>query len=1038
MNILYFNDLDYSRVSKQFDKTVEFFKNDDFNSAEIKKLSYKDYYRAKLDNTNRLLFKFARYNGQTYILLMEVIYNHEYDKSRFLRGAKIDESKLNILKSKKAIPDKEFIDLNYVNHNTGKFHLLNKVLSFDDIQQKIFAVKPPVVIVGSAGSGKTVLTLEKIKLLKGNVLYVTLSPYLVDNSSRLYYSDNYVNEKQDVDFLSFKEYLETLKVIPWKELDFKSFNQWLHPRKQSFGIKESHKLFEEFRGVITGMDISKPFLSKKDYLDLGIKQSIFLKEERQKVYDAFIKYLEFLNTNNYHDLNICSFEWLKHSHKKYDFIVIDEAQDFTNIQLYIVLKSLKTAGNFILCGDSNQIVHPNFFSWSNVKTMFYKHDITAGDINVLKTNYRNSIDVTNIANKLLMIKNARFGSIDKESTFLVESLEENKGEVNFYSDTAATRKKLNDSTKRSTRYALLVMNQDEKAMARKIFKTPLLFSIHEAKGLEYENIILLNFISNYSREFNEIAQSITKEDMDNEELNFSRGKDKSDKSLDAYKFYINSLYVGITRAIKNLYILESSKKHYLMELLDLIETKEQINIEEEVSSMDDWKEEARKLEMQGKKEQADEIKKTILEIRKPGWEPLTKDNITKLKKEALDPVNYNKKAKDLIFMYALLYNDQEIISKLAELKYRKAEHPEYERNTINRKYYSDYNTDNVNGVKQKIRKYGVNFRDLFNLTPLLAAVENGSMKILDFLISENADTDVMDNNGRNPFRIAINKLYFSPQSISKLEDIFPRMLTDNIKVRVENRMIKIPNRKMEYFLLNIFMTLQDAIINDHRKLYEQNGVKAAEIENVIAQYPEVIMANYRKKRNYISSMLAKNEIDSNNSYNNELFLRTERGIYAINPELSVMVEDKWINVYELTGLKKIKILTKEEKQLQTIEVLISENEIIKQSNPEFAEQQKKFLLDWKQRVEGILKEKGKKDEIKNLDAEMREAKKKNKEKERMEKRRQKQEELERERLWRNKEKEKEKEERERLKAEKQKEDTEKQKKIDDMQYKLPL
>jgi predicted ribonuclease YlaK len=45
-----------------------------------------------------------------------------------------------------------------------------------------------------------------------------------------------------------------------------------------------------------------------------------------------------------------------------DFIVIDEVQDLTNAQLGLVLATLNKPGHFVLCGDSNQIVHPNFFS----------------------------------------------------------------------------------------------------------------------------------------------------------------------------------------------------------------------------------------------------------------------------------------------------------------------------------------------------------------------------------------------------------------------------------------------------------------------------------------------------------------------------------------------------------------------------------------------------------------------------------------------------------------------------------------------------
>ncbi len=959
MNILYLNDIDYSKVKKQFNKTVEFLENNNFISAEIKKMPGSGFYRAKLDYENRLLFKFARHNNQTYILLLEVIYNHNYEKSRFLRGAKIDENKLRILADEKQIPREDIVELNYVNHHNNSFHLLNKVLSFDNIQQTIFTVKPPAVIVGSAGSGKTALTLEKIKQLRGDVLYVTLSPFLVDNSSMLYYSGNYINESQNVDFLSFRDFLDTLKVIAGKEVDYKDFNNWLQPRKHSFGIKDEYKLFEEFKGVITGLDITKPFMDKATYLELGVKQSIFLKNEREKVYEAFTRYINFLNGNEFFDLNIVSFNWLQYCRPKYDFIVIDEVQDFTNIQLYIVLQSLKAPGNFILCGDANQIVHPNFFSWTNVKTMFYMHNVAESRISVLRTNYRNSAEVTAIANKLLLIKNVRFGSIDRESNFLVEPLKENRGLTNFYIDTEARRKQLNDSTMRSTKYALLVMTSEEKAAARKIFKSPLIFSVQEAKGLEYDNIILINFISTYSREFNEIAQGVSKKDIENEEMAFARGKDKTDKSLDAYKFYINSLYVGITRSVKNLYILETSSKHTILSLLGLVEKNEKINIKQEVSSLEEWKKEAHKLELQGKKEQADEIKKNILALKQPGWEPITRESLAKLKQDALNPDLYNKKAKDLLFMYALLYNDHESISSLAGLKYKRAEHPEHERNTVARKYYSSYITDNVKGIGQEIQKYGVDYRDQFNLTPLLAAVENGSIKILNYLLAQDANSDVMDNNGRNPFRIAINRLYSSPQSGSRLEEIFSRIITNSVRIKAADRMVKITNQKMEYFLLNIFMSLQDAIISNSRSPWEERGVKAADLEKVIEPYPETIMPDYRKKRSYLSSLLSKNEINSNNPYNSSLFLRVERGFYCLNPDLSVWVEDKWINVYELTGLVPVKLLTEEEKMIRTVDNMLAENEKNEKVNPVYAAQQKKSLLEYKQRVIKTFEEKRK-------------------------------------------------------------------------------
>lgn len=84
-----YNDINPGRVRKQFDRTIEQLSRGDFASADVKKMTGTGYYRAKLDYENRLLFKFARYNNQTCLLALEVIFNHEYAKSRFLRGSEV-------------------------------------------------------------------------------------------------------------------------------------------------------------------------------------------------------------------------------------------------------------------------------------------------------------------------------------------------------------------------------------------------------------------------------------------------------------------------------------------------------------------------------------------------------------------------------------------------------------------------------------------------------------------------------------------------------------------------------------------------------------------------------------------------------------------------------------------------------------------------------------------------------------------------------------------------------------------------------------
>lgn len=86
--------------------------------------------------------------------------------------------------------------------------------------------------------------------------------------------------------------------------------------------------------------------------------------------------------------------------------------------------------------------------------------------------------------------------------------------------------------------------------------------------MEYDNIILYNFVSNDRANFNAIIDGVGAADLGGD-LDYTHAKDKSDKSLEVYKFFINSLYVAVTRAVSNLYIIENDARHGLLQLLGL-------------------------------------------------------------------------------------------------------------------------------------------------------------------------------------------------------------------------------------------------------------------------------------------------------------------------------------------------------------------------------------------------------------------------------------------------------------------------------------
>jgi len=901
MRVLEYSEIDISGVREQYHKVKDFLIKQDFKAAQVKKLSNTAYYRAKLDDKNRLLFKFVYYQGERCLLLLEVIYQHAYEKSRFLYGhSQLQEEDFIPVDDTNESADDTII---YLHVNSKKVHFLNKILSFDEIQESIFSLSPPLIIVGSAGSGKTVLTLEKLKQLPGQVLYVTQSPYLTENARALYYAENYHNDSQEIDFYHYQELLETLRIPMGKPLSFAAFSGWLQKQPSKL-TKDRNKLYEEFKGVLTGSLTDAAYLSRERYLALGVKQSIFQVEERALVYDLFERYCAWLTLQDYYDVNMLSFSYLALIKPKYDFVVIDEVQDLTNIQIKLILQSLYQPTQFVLCGDANQIVHPNFFSWSKVKTLFYESaESSPKEITrVLSRNYRNSRAVNDLANNVLKLKNIRFGSVDKESHYLMETYSEREGQIQCVKLQDKIVDDLNRKTHFSRHTAVLVLNDEHKVQAKIYFQTPLIFSIHEAKGLEYETVIIFNMIHAENKRFCDIAKSITPEDLQ-KPIEYGRAKDKSDKSLEIYKFYINALYVATTRSVKNIFIIEEDDEHPLLKLLGL-QFKTAYEIKEEKSSLEEWQQEARRLELQGKHEQSEEIRRSILQWRQVPWTVLDRVNVENLKQEVLsNGQNVTKDQKIQLLEYALVYDDEALVMILADMGVKAARTPEKSQLVIRDKYFSDYTLRHSRRTLQSIEVYGVDFRNVFNQTPLMLAARHGAVELFNTLLIQGADPALLDNAGYSAFLYLLRQSVFEKMFAKKyLSLLYRRLMPSHISTEYQGVLRKIDAHLMEFFLLQMmFILLNRGAMAQRGFMY--GGLSAQHFVNAFAEFSFDVLPDYRKKRAYISSVLSKNEVSRQDPYNRKLFLRVRTGYYIPHPNLAIRINDDWQNVCNLLGVK---------------------------------------------------------------------------------------------------------------------------------------
>mgnify|MGYP003401627704 FL=1 len=434
----------------------------------------------------------------------------------------------------------------------------------------------------------------------------------------------------------------------------------------------------------------------------------------------------------------------------YDAIIVDEVQDFTNSQLFFVLKSLKKQGQFLLCGDANQIIHPNFFSWSKLKSFFYTENNFIEDkiTKILTANYRNTPEVTELANRVLKFKNYYFGSVDKESHYLIKSTSDKHGVVSCLQDKIDIIKEVNVKTAKSTNYAMLVLHEHHKDKAKELFKSPLIFTVQEAKGLEYDNIIVYNFVSD-EKNYIDITKGTDRSFLE-ADFKYARAKDKSDKSLEIYKFYINALYVAITRSICNVYIIESNPSHKFLRLLGINEIQE-INIEATESSREDWQKEANRLIMQGKDEQAKAIETNILQHQNITWIPIDHKEFKSLYEKVIIQKTADKKGCIKLLNYSIIYSDLALIKQLQIDGLKAAVNISKCIPLMLDQYFNDYLYQNTTNLLKKIDLFGPEFRNEFNLTPLMSAAYVGKKNYIEMLISLGSSINATDNNQRNAF-----------------------------------------------------------------------------------------------------------------------------------------------------------------------------------------------------------------------------------------------------------------------------------------------
>jgi len=313
--------------------------------------------------------------------------------------------------------------------------------------------------------------------------------------------------------------------------------------------------------------------------------------------------------------------------------------------------------------------------------------------------------------------------------------------------------------------------------------------------------------------------------------------------------------------------------------------------------------EAQRLELQGKQEQAESIRTQILKQKPVPWEALHGAPLEQLQHKAIE--ENNKKAKITLFEYALVYRDQPRLNALIKSGFAPARNPDKGRHLLNKKHFMPYELKHPGAVLRQTDQYGVDFRNLFNQTPLMVASRLGNETLVRELRARGANTELINNAGFNAFLIALEQTLDDPKySSKKLAAVYRLLEPDCLDIQVDEHLIKLDKRSMEFLMLSLMMAMFYTRMGD-KIIISGGGYQSRDFTETLAQFPEHILPARRKKRPYISSILSKNEVSRDDKYNRKLFLRVKHGHYIINPKLSLRVEGEWQNIYELLSFDMI-------------------------------------------------------------------------------------------------------------------------------------
>ena len=407
------------------------------------------------------------------------------------------------------------------------------------------------LVVAGAGSGKTFTIVNKIKYLLDNNIYKENELLVISFTNE---SINDLKRKIDynLDIMTFHKLAITLINNPNMKISNEYYLKFIiNEYFNSYGKynKKHNKLIKRILNEIDIDNLKKLIftfinLYKSNYNNINYLYNLYQKSHFinkiyfriiLEIYHIYNQELESSNLYDFNDMIKIATDNINNNQIKtnYKYIIIDEFQD-TSLNRFNLINAIIKQNNakIFAVGDDYQSIYR--FSGCNLD-IFLNFNKLVNNLNIINLdyNYRNPKEIIEVANSFIMQNKSQI----KKETICLKNI--NKPiKICFYKNEKTVIEKVVKFI--DTKYLILGRNNKDKDIFN-VQDKPFL-TIHKSKGLEEDNIILINLTNSN----NSLPSKLKNHKIINKIVKTDYYPYEEERRL---------FYVALTRTKNNIYLL---------------------------------------------------------------------------------------------------------------------------------------------------------------------------------------------------------------------------------------------------------------------------------------------------------------------------------------------------------------------------------------------------------------------------------------------------------------------------------------------------